>query len=93
MYPDTTRLQDTLNFRRLLLRNDEVVALESVRLDDVEEKVYNFHVAELQNYAVGECGVLVHNTNDPPKPNPDQSAAEAKNLQKELPGRWKGGKY
>jgi hypothetical protein len=29
----------------------------------VEENVYNFHVAELQNYAVGECGVLVHNSN------------------------------
>jgi len=24
-----------------------------------------FHVAELQNYAVGGCGILVHNTNDP----------------------------
>jgi hypothetical protein len=42
--------------------------LESVRLDEVEERVYNFHVAELQNYAVGECGVLVHNINDPPEP-------------------------
>jgi hypothetical protein len=50
----------------VLLRPGEVVALESVRLDEVEERVYNFHVAELQNYAVGECGVLVHNTNDPP---------------------------
>ncbi len=28
-------------------------------------RVYNFHVAELQNYAVGGCGVLVHNTNEP----------------------------
>jgi RHS repeat-associated protein len=49
----------------VLLRAGEVVALESVRLDEVEERVYNFHVAELQNYAVGGCGVLVHNTNDP----------------------------
>lgn len=49
----------------VLLRHGELVALESVRLDEVEETVYNFHVVELQNYAVGECGVLVHNTNDP----------------------------
>src|SRR5262249_49328672 len=44
-----------------------IVSLESVRLDEVEERVYNFHVAELQNYAVGVWGVLVHNTNDPPQ--------------------------
>lgn len=36
-----------------------------MRLDEVEEAVYNFNVAELQNYAVGTCGVLVHNTNEP----------------------------
>ncbi len=36
-----------------------------MRLDELEETVYNFHVAELQNYAVGICGALVHNTNDP----------------------------
>jgi hypothetical protein len=50
----------------VLLRQRGVVALESVRLDELQERVYNFHVAELQNYAVGGCGVLVHNTNDPP---------------------------
>jgi hypothetical protein len=49
----------------VLLRQGEVATLESVSLDEVEEQVYNFHVAELQNYAVGVCGVLVHNTNDP----------------------------
>src|SRR5262245_16354712 len=53
---------------RVLLRQGEVVMLESVRLDDVDERVYNFHVAELQNSAVGRCGVLVHNTNDPSTP-------------------------
>jgi hypothetical protein len=52
----------------VLLRDGEVVPLESVRLDEVEERVYNFHVEELQNYAVGGCGVLVHNTNDPAVP-------------------------
>jgi RHS repeat-associated protein len=48
----------------VLLRGIGMMPVESVRLDEVEERVYNFHVAELQNYAVGGCGVLVHNTND-----------------------------
>jgi RHS repeat-associated protein len=48
----------------VLLRHGEVVPLETVQLDEVEEQVYNFHVAELQNYAVGSWGVLVHNTNE-----------------------------
>jgi hypothetical protein len=56
--------QDLRAGDEVLLRSGEVVALESVRLDNREEQVYNFHVAELQNYAVGSCGVLVHNTND-----------------------------
>ncbi len=47
----------------LLLRHGSVATLESVRVDVVEEQVYNFQVAELQNYAVGSCGLLVHNTN------------------------------
>ncbi|MGL6095745.1 MAG: RHS repeat-associated core domain-containing protein, partial [Fimbriiglobus sp.] len=54
----------------LLLRLGEVLPLESVRLDDVEETIYNFHVAELQNYAVGECGVLVHNTSETTQQRP-----------------------
>jgi hypothetical protein len=49
----------------VLLRRAGVVALQSVQIEDVEEAVYNFQVADLQNYAVGESGVLVHNTNDP----------------------------
>jgi hypothetical protein len=53
----------------LLLGHVGVVPLESVRLEEVEEQVYNFHVAELQNYAVGGSGILVHNTNDPPGPH------------------------
>ena len=47
----------------VLLRRGDVVALNSVCLDDVEEQVYNFKVDEFQNYAVGESGILVHNTN------------------------------
>jgi hypothetical protein len=62
----------------VLLRYGEVVALESVRLDEVEEQVYNFHVAELQNYAVGGCGVLVHNTNDPPSSRPTKVDPDTK---------------
>jgi RHS repeat-associated protein len=51
----------------MLLRRGGMVPLESVAVDKVDETVYNFHVAELQNYAVGGFGVLVHNTNvDPP---------------------------
>jgi RHS repeat-associated protein len=75
----------------LLLRAGEVVPLESVQLDQMEEQVYNFHVAELQNYAVGGCGVLVHNTNDPAPPNPEQTAAIAKDLQKEIDA-WRAAK-
>jgi hypothetical protein len=62
----------------VLLRQGEVVALDSVLLDEVEERVYNFHVAELQNYAVGECGVLVHNTNE------ESNAAEIASLRREV---------
>jgi hypothetical protein len=59
--------------------------LESVQLAEVEETVYNFHVAELQNYAVGDCGVLVHNTNDPAVGQPPQGA---KILQADPNGKW-----
>jgi Pretoxin HINT domain len=52
---------------KILRRDGEVSALESVEVDEVEERVYNFRVFELQNYAVGSCGILVHNTNDAPK--------------------------
>jgi hypothetical protein len=62
----------------VLQRHGEVVVLEAVRLDEVGERVYNFHVAELQNYAVGVCGVLVHNTNDPPAPNPSRPTEAAR---------------
>ncbi len=51
----------------LLPRHGAVVPIESVQLDEVAEKVYNSTVAELQNYAVGGWGVLVHNTNDVPR--------------------------
>ncbi len=54
----------------VLLRHGEIAAIESVRVDDVEELVYNFRVDELQNYAVGDWGVLVHNTNDKIKRGP-----------------------
>jgi hypothetical protein len=64
----------------LLLRTCEVVSLKVVQLETVEETVYNFAVAELQNYAVGICGVLVHNTNDPTtsKPAPRSNDLPAK---------------
>jgi hypothetical protein len=59
--------EDLLPGDVVLLRSGELVTLDSVQLDEVEEWVYNFQVAELQNYAVGNCGILVHNANDPPK--------------------------
>src|SRR5262249_23649914 len=45
--------QDLRAGDEVLLRHGEVVVLESVQVDVVEEQVYNFTVAELQNYAVG----------------------------------------
>ncbi len=48
---------------KILRRDGEVSALDSVEVDETEETVYNFRVLELQNYAVGACGILVHNTN------------------------------
>jgi hypothetical protein len=86
--------QDLRGGDEVLLRNDEVVPLESVQLAEVEETVYNFHVAELQNYAVGACGVLVHNTNDPGGAGPGRTVIEenaAANAADKLTGRQQGG--
>jgi hypothetical protein len=71
----------------VLLRYGEVVTLESVWLDEVVERVYNFHVAELQNYAVGACGVLVHNSNEelPTASNGGhEAAARAREIQERM---------
>ncbi len=46
-----------------LLRDGEIAPLESVEVANAKEQVYNFKVAELENYAVGIAGILVHNTN------------------------------
>ncbi|VTR96934.1 unnamed protein product [Tuwongella immobilis] len=59
-------VRDLLVGDEVLLRNGKIVAVQEVLLAEVVEQVSNFHVAELQNDAVGSCGVLVHNTNDPP---------------------------
>ena len=45
----------------LLLRDGRRVPVEAVSIRQVATKVYNFQVADLHNYAVGRCGVLVHN--------------------------------
>jgi len=62
---------DLLAGDKILRRDGEVSALDSVELDETDETVYNFRVFELQNYAVGACGILVHNTNQgtPDAPN------------------------
>jgi hypothetical protein len=47
---------------KILRRDGEVSSLDSVEIDETDETIYNFRVFELENYAVGTCGVLVHNT-------------------------------
>ncbi|WP_165073864.1 RHS repeat-associated core domain-containing protein [Paludisphaera rhizosphaerae] len=47
----------------LLLRDGRVVPVRGVRIEPYHDDVYNFHVDELECYAVGWNGVLVHNTN------------------------------
>ncbi len=46
----------------LLLRDGRIAAVEAVRSEPYHAEVYNIAVAELQCYAVGHSGVLVHNT-------------------------------
>ena len=53
------RVGDVVLLRHLGERMVDAISLEVTR-----ESVYNFSVADLQNYAVGERGVLVHNKNE-----------------------------
>ncbi len=46
----------------LLLRNGREAVVTTVEWQDEPETVYNFRVAELSCYAVGDCGALVHNS-------------------------------
>ncbi len=48
---------------QLLLRDGRILPVEAIQHRSFRDKVYNFHVADLQCYAVGLSGVLVHNTN------------------------------
>jgi hypothetical protein len=52
----------------LLLRSGERATIAATSVEESRVLVYNIHVAELENYAVGLRGVLVHNTNNPPAP-------------------------
>ena len=65
----------------MLLRDGRVVPVTAVRIDPFNGKVYNFSVAELESYAVGNTNVLVHNTGDcfnaPGEPGSFGDAAEA----------------
>ncbi len=47
----------------LLLRDGRILPVQSVRCQPYKDKVYNFHVQDIECYAVGQTGVLVHNTN------------------------------
>lgn len=48
----------------LLLRDGRHVGIESIEVKPVVQKVYNFEVEELHNYAVGRAGTPVHNNGD-----------------------------
>jgi hypothetical protein len=65
------------------------VAGLSIRVERI--RVYNLNVNTLHNYAVGECGVLVHNTCRPPRIKPPPYPAKPD----VPPGpgwKWHGGK-
>jgi RHS repeat-associated protein len=85
--------QDLRAGDELVLRGAGVVPLESVELAEVEETVYNFHVAELQNYAVGASGVLVHNSNEdglPPLMEPEEGTTLQTRADPATPGLPRG---
>ena len=54
----------------LVLRDGRRAPVEAVTIREVATKVYNFQVAGLHNYAVGCCGVLVHNNSMQPSKRP-----------------------
>jgi RHS repeat-associated protein len=56
---------------QLLLRDGRTMPVEAIRHQAYCDKVYNFHVEDLQCYAVGRNSLLVHNVN---------GVEEAKNL-------------
>lgn len=47
----------------VLLRNGERYRIQNVQIQPYQNLVYNFEVADLHNYAVGNWQVLVHNNN------------------------------
>ena len=48
---------------QLLLRDGRILPVEAIQHQPYRDKVYNFHVDDFECYAVGNSGVLVHNTN------------------------------
>lgn len=64
----------------LLLRDGRQMPVTSISTKPVVQKVYNFEVEELHNYAVGNVGILVHNNNG------DEAATTLANVS-ELHGR------
>ena len=44
-----------------MMKSGERAAVSRIAVRRVRQKVYNFHVEELQCYAVGESRFLVHN--------------------------------
>ena len=64
----------------LILLDGRIEKVQEVRLYPMFEQVYNFSVDDLECYAVGRCGVLVHNTNGTMKvdaaPTPAQGVGD-----------------
>jgi hypothetical protein len=53
----------------LFTRDGRRVPVTNVSVRHARMKVYNLQVAELENYAVGQTGILVHNTSGSPTPS------------------------
>ena len=47
----------------LLLLDGRILPVEVVRCQPYKDKVYNYHIEDFECYAIGQNGVLVHNSN------------------------------
>jgi hypothetical protein len=65
----------------LLLRDGRVVPVETLRVERLNEEVYNFELEAVHTYAVGQNEVLVHNGNAKLTPIQAEASAVARELQ------------
>lgn len=54
---------------QLLTTNGSILTISQINASEVNIPVFNFHVRELHNYAVGSSGILVHNNCSAPAPS------------------------